>query len=211
MSQRRVMVADIGEVILSKRHGSSNIRLSISTHGQVRVGMPYWTPYEAGLLFLLNKKGWVQEHLLKQAPIRLSHGTRIGKTYKIVFFQNKSKIGSIIKVSGKAINVTSDRQLSDPELQKQVYKACEKALFLEAKSELPPRIEALSNKYDLPYNQLRVRKLISRWGSCSNNKNISLSSYLVQLPWELVDYVIIHELAHTRFLNHSRDFWQLVE
>ena len=53
--------------------------------------------------------------------------------------------------------------------------------------------------------------MTSRWGSCNLQKHISLNSALVYLPQNLIEYVIIHELCHIKFLNHSHKFWKLVE
>jgi predicted metal-dependent hydrolase len=59
----------------------------------------------------------------------------------------------------------------------------------------------------LSYHSVKVKRLASRWGSCSSNKVITLNFFLMQLPWPLIDYVLIHELIHTRHMNHSPDFW----
>ena len=50
-----------------------------------------------------------------------------------------------------------------------------------------------------------------RWGSCSSDQMITLSYFLMQLPWDLIDYVILHELAHTKHLNHGPGFWSELE
>jgi len=72
---------------------------------------------------------------------------------------------------------------------------------------LPQRVQYLASKHGFSYKQIRVRKLTARWGSCSNNGVITLSYYLLQLPWNLIDYVILHELTHTRHLHHGPNFW----
>jgi predicted metal-dependent hydrolase len=54
---------------------------------------------------------------------------------------------------------------------------------------------------------VQIRKLTARWGSCSSAKVITLSYYLMQLPWPLIDYVLLHELSHTEHMNHGSDFW----
>jgi predicted metal-dependent hydrolase len=76
---------------------------------------------------------------------------------------------------------------------------------------LPQHLSELSKEHHLPFSGLSIRTQKTRWGSCSAHKKINLNSKLLFLPKRLVDYVIIHELCHTKFLNHSVNFWNLVE
>jgi len=76
---------------------------------------------------------------------------------------------------------------------------------------LVQRQNELSEKYQLPYNRVFVKNQKTRWGSCSNKKNINLNINLVTLPEELMDYAIVHELVHTKILNHSSQFWDLLK
>ena len=77
----------------------------------------------------------------------------------------------------------------------------------DAKRRLIDRLYYLANEYGLKYNKASVRNQRTRWGSCSHKNNISLNAKLVLLPEELIDYVILHELVHTRIHNHSKQFW----
>lgn len=76
---------------------------------------------------------------------------------------------------------------------------------------LTGRIRELSELHDLPFNRLYLREHKSRWGSCSIKNDISLNIKLKRLPEELVDYILLHELAHTRWRGHGPRFWSLVE
>lgn len=76
-----------------------------------------------------------------------------------------------------------------------------------ARKRLVERLGVLSEKYGLIYNRVFVRNQKTLWGSCSGKNNISLNIQLVQLPEELIDYVITHELVHTRIKNHGKAFW----
>ena len=69
----------------------------------------------------------------------------------------------------------------------------------------------LAVKYGFSYNAVSLRNSRTRWGSCSNRKNISLSIYLQLLPTHLSDYVLLHELCHTVEMNHSATFWALMD
>ena len=61
------------------------------------------------------------------------------------------------------------------------------------------------------YNKITLRRQKTRWGSCSSKKNLNFNWQLVYFEPKIIDYVIIHELAHLTHMNHSKNFWQLVE
>lgn len=73
------------------------------------------------------------------------------------------------------------------------------------------RLPSLSAKTGLSYNRFSIKRQKSRWGSCSKKRNLNFNLLLAAAPDEVIDYVIIHELAHTVELNHSKRFWQVVE
>lgn len=74
------------------------------------------------------------------------------------------------------------------------------------------RVETFNARhFQSSLGKIRIRNNSSNWGSCSPRNNLSLNFALLFLPTELLDYVIVHELAHTRVRNHSRKYWALVE
>jgi predicted metal-dependent hydrolase len=78
----------------------------------------------------------------------------------------------------------------------------------KAEAQLIKRTAELAKQHGLTYNRVTVRNQKTKWGSCSAKDNISLNIQLTLLPQELMDYVILHELAHTKVKNHSPAFWQ---
>ncbi|MFC2024800.1 M48 family metallopeptidase [Chloroflexota bacterium] len=78
---------------------------------------------------------------------------------------------------------------------------------VKAKSMLAARLKYLAVKHGFAYNRVFIRSQRTRWGSCSSKNNISLNMKLIKLPDELIDYVIIHELVHTRKKDHGKTFW----
>ena len=77
----------------------------------------------------------------------------------------------------------------------------------EARKKLVNRLNALSEQYGFSYNKVFMRNQKTRWGSCSAKNNINLNMQLVRLPDEMIDYVLLHELVHTRIKNHTNAFW----
>ncbi len=95
-------------------------------------------------------------------------------------------------------------------VQTLVKNAVIRAMRKKAEEYLPPLVQYWSSLFDLPYNKVTISKARSRWGSCSSKRDISLSFYLMLLPVHLMDYVILHELAHTCEMNHGPKFWELL-
>ncbi len=87
----------------------------------------------------------------------------------------------------------------------------ESALRKQAKAYLPDRTQVLASRFGFSYHSLKINKSKGRWGSCSAKKNINLSLYLMTLPSHLIDYVILHELCHTKEMNHGPRFWILMD
>lgn len=96
--------------------------------------------------------------------------------------------------------------LKDPATQR-ARDAKKKLLMKRAKEYLPYRLDYFAKLYGYSYDKLRFSHANTRWGSCSSNRTISLNIGLMQLPEQLRDYVIIHELAHLNHMNHSQAFW----
>lgn len=100
---------------------------------------------------------------------------------------------------------------SDSSLQVWLKKVISEALRKNAGRVLPPRLCVLSKRFGLPFHHVRINASSGRWGSCSIRKDINLSCYLLLLPGHLIDYVLLHELAHTRVMNHGLEFWALLD
>ncbi|GHT75241.1 zinc protease [Bacteroidia bacterium] len=87
----------------------------------------------------------------------------------------------------------------------------ENVLRKQAKQYLPAELDRLAKLYGFTYREVKIRKSKTRWGSCSSKGTINLSLYLMRLPSHLIEYVLLHELCHTRQMNHSPQFWALLD
>jgi predicted metal-dependent hydrolase len=95
--------------------------------------------------------------------------------------------------------------------QKQFWTGISYFLKKDAKRVLPTRLKELASNHKFEYDSVKIQSSKTRWGSCSTNRSINLSFYLMLLPQHLIDYVLLHELCHTIEMNHSVKFWKLMD
>jgi predicted metal-dependent hydrolase len=180
--------------------------------GEVRVSLPYWLPYKAGEQFAVSKARWILLHRPATVPA-LAHGAAIGKAHRIHFEPSFKAARVSTRLHHNLVHVTHPLGLSasDTGVQEAAKRAAVRALRKEAETLLPQRLSDLAARGHYSYTSVRIKPLKSRWGSCSSRQEITLNLYLMQLPWRLIDYVLLHELAHTRVMQHGAPFWQEME
>lgn len=208
MATKQVDIPDLGIVHLYKRRDVRSIRLSLSHDGQIRVSLPYWVPYATGTAFVRSKAEWIKSRQTTSAA--LQQGGRVGKAHRLAFVpeQGRTVLATRITSSGE-VRVFHPAELAhtEPAVQNAAKRASIRALKQQAEKLLPTRLKALAQQHGFQYNKVAVKQLKSRWGSCSSDKDIALNIYLMQLPWHLIDYVLLHELVHTRIMAHGSPFW----
>ncbi len=120
--------------------------------------------------------------------------------------QNRKKMRG--KLSYPYFIIYRPLNLKEPVL---IKKLAQKVFTDYYKSQIIERVDILNEKhFRQKINNVSIKYMNSRWGSCSIKKNISLSSRLLFAPKDVIDYVIIHELAHTFEMNHNSNFWKIV-
>jgi len=151
---------------------------------------------------LVKKEKWIKKQLLilkQNQPIKIEIKKEVllfGKIYPI----NSNEV-MILKNSLSKLKVQSDENIL--KCYNNFYKDM-------AKSYLTLRVEYFSKLMNLYYNEIKYKKLKRRWGSCSSLRVITLNIQLLKLDKELIDYVVVHELAHLKHMNHSSKFHYLV-
>ena len=205
--QKSILIDGIEHpVILSRRKGTRNIRLSIKSDGVVRVSVPYGVPEILARKFVEKKADWILKH--HKPASQVLNSAHIGKNHKLIILPSLTeKHSTRVTYTEIIIKLPDSLPSTSVMAQKIIKQACEKALLQESKILLPQRLEQLSKKHGISYKSCSVKKLKSRWGSCDNFNNIALNIYLIQLDWTLIDYVICHELTHTIHHHHQASFW----
>lgn len=195
---------------IARRRGTRNLRLSIRSDGRIRLSIPYGISERQAHDFLASKLEWIRQH--HEPRQLLGDGHHVGKSHRLrIIRKDTDKIRSRLHDNEILIHIPMQASEDDEAVQSAAHKAAERALKKEAEHLLPQRLEQLSKTHDIAYRSLSVRKLKSRWGSCDTYNNIVLNIYLIQLDWRLIDYVMLHELTHTRHKHHQPEFWQTLE
>ena len=204
---------EFGEIKIRKNKLARSVKLSVGVDGNLRASIPYYSP-EFAVRRLVNGNRDEIRKMLATHNVKNSYqdGDLIGKTHTL-FLRKFS--GEEIKISNEGnqilVQIPQELAFENPLVQSEIRKTVSKILRKQAKAYLPRRISFLAEKYGFSFEKLRFSHTGTRWGSCSSSGTISLNIALMNLPHHLIDYVIIHELCHTRQMNHSSKFWQEVE
>ncbi len=208
MPARIFEVEGIGKVAVYRRKGTRRLTIRIAEDG-VRVSTPPWAPYKTALTFVASKREWIAKH--QQPSLLFGDNTKVGKYHRLHFeYADLNK--STVRVNDTTIivKILPGSNPSDSGNQTAAKRGITRALVAEGKQLLPQRLRDLAIKHGYSYSGVGVRQLKSRWGSCSSLGFITLNCYLMQLPWRNIDYVLVHELAHTQVHAHNAEFWSLV-
>ena len=190
------------------------VRLEVRLQTGLTVIVPRF--YDMGQLpgLLKSKERWISNNMARfrhfqslSVKKKLSNGDTIpylGRDLKLIERENHDGIGDV-KLEGDMLAV-SPGLFKDGILElalEQWYRA-------EAARLINERAGILSSDIGVSYKRIVIRGQRTRWGSCSRKKNLSFNWKLMMAPEPVIDYVIIHELAHLKEMNHSKRFWELV-
>ncbi len=212
---KHYQVEPIGSVYIIKNNRSRRIRLRVKPDGRVQVSMPASVPEQKALDFVKSKADWIRK---QQQDIKAGltiFGT--GDCFKTKFHALKivkvdhSKVSGLVGNGIIQINVPREYDHQRTEIQQFIRRAIVQVMRHEAKVYLPGRLTELAKMHGLKFENVYVKHVKSRWGSCSSVNNINLNLHLMRLPDRLIDYVLLHELAHTVEKNHGEGFWRLLE
>lgn len=210
----RLVDKEFGPITLRRSARSSAVRIRIAPDGRLRASLPLYAP-----IFLVKRLINTSRHELRdmlaqqQDQTQYSDGMAIGKSHSLIVKPVSSTSQPSIQRQAQrlVVSLPDGLDLNHVEVAQIIRDEVIKTLRREAKSYLPKRLAWLARGGDWSYERVRFSHASGRWGSCSSNGTISLNIALMKLPFELIDYVLIHELSHTIEMNHSKAFWDLVE
>lgn len=215
MSTKYVNIEQVGQVLFTINERSRRIRLRVKSDGEIVVSMPPSVLHRDALRFAESKTDWILKQLSK---------TRAGLTlftpescFKTRFHQLAITQGNTEKVYNRVGNgiiqifIPERINPDQPKVQEFIKNTLIDVMRWEAKIYLPKRLKELADKHGFKYQNVSIKNASTRWGSCSSVNNINLNLHLMRVPEHLIDYVLLHELAHTVVKNHGEKFWLLLE
>lgn len=188
---------------------SLSLRISINAKAQVIVSAPKFFPEFMIRKFVEAQKTWIESNLAKvkknQVAVKTDELYIFDKKYQVIVNNSADKMGIIAKDGQILINNLSTKS------QSKIDQQIEEFLKKTASKYIATRTQILAKQMGISYKRISLRQQSSRWGSCSSYGNLNFNWRLVHYPPAIIDYVIIHELAHRLEMNHSKKFWEIVK
>lgn len=214
LKKNQIIDHEFGAVAYLRSPNSRVVRLRVSENGTVRATLPKRAPLYLVSELLNASRPDIRKLIAEQQSKRTLYvdGISIGSAHKLSLRFADIAVPTR-KYSGQSIEITLPLayELEAAETQSFISTQIKRALKREAVAYLPRRLNYLAGIFGFTYERERFGNQRGRWGSCSTTGTISLNVALMNLPLGLIDYVLIHELAHTKQMNHSADFWNIVE
>jgi predicted metal-dependent hydrolase len=200
------MSITVDRIIHSKRR---TIALIVEDNGSITVRAPMRTPVAIIQELVTKHATWVEK---KQAE---RHAMVPPQSKQYQSGENFPYLGQeyaleVVQDPQKKL-VLEDRFLLAESARENAELVFRNWYRLQARLIIAERVNFFADQYELQYARVRITSARTRWGSCSSKGTLSFSWRLITTPPDVVDYVIIHELAHTVHHNHSKRFWGLVE
>lgn len=202
---------EFGKITIRRSSRATQVRVRVAPDGTLRASLPIYAPTFLVKRLLKNSREKLRIILSQsQTESYFENGMQIGKSHTLIIRDSNNTVDVARHGQQIIISLPKNKQINDPDVARKVRDTVISALRIEAKSYLPKRLSYIAKMHNFKYDRVRFSHASGRWGSCSSNGTISLNIALMKLPFELIDYVIIHELAHTKHMNHGPQFWSLV-
>lgn len=205
----RLLISSAVSATLKRSARRRSIGIKVQ-RGEVWVSAPTAVPVAEIQLFLQQKRHWIEKHLARQQQMLSASRERLYLAGETVHLLGQTLTVQPGATEG-AVRVGDCLQLGLYNTDLAQRKMAMQRWYIEqAKVDLPARVEHFQGLLGVRARGLKIRYYKSRWGSCNHRGELQFNWLLMMAPAAVVDYVVVHELAHLRHFNHSPAFWQLV-
>lgn len=201
------MTIKINQIIRSRR---KNITLEIASEGELIIRAPLGASKQYIENLVAQKESWIKEKMRIVEKRRAKHPKKEFKAGEEFLFLGEPYI---LRFSKQAREISmAGKYLVLPECNnKQVENYIKEWYRNKAKRVLSQRVEHFASLRGISYRTVKITSASKRWGSCSSKGNLNFTWKLVMAPLHVIDYVVVHELCHIEYPNHSKDFWAKVK
>ena len=213
MATKRILAdKDFGRIIVRTHRSARNITMRIKQDG-LHVTVPPYSLSSKVLEVVEQFRGRLVEDWKKVGKKPIGLDFRIQTPCFRLWLEKGDFTCFSLHTTEEGVKIVCSRDVdfSKDEVQRLVRNAIIRAMKRCAQEYLPPLLATLSEHYNLPFKRVKITGSKGRWGSCSATGSINLSCYLMLLPPHLMDYVLLHELSHTKEMNHGPRFWELLD
>lgn len=194
-----------------------NYYISIQ-NGEVVIKAPWYATSAQIQNVVEEKREWIMRKLeeYKTSPRKVkeySDGERfqiLGENYYLnIYYKNINN--AILNVENGKIVVILPLDYAEEDNTEQIKKMIDKMYYMVAEKEVEQAMEKTRKMVGLAPEEYRLKKVKTVWGSCSSNKKITINQNLVMYSRKAIEYVVLHEVCHLKYMNHSKKFWAMVE
>lgn len=211
--EKRILDNELGVILLRTHPRATRYTLKV-IKGQITAVMPVGGSESRMLAFIDERRETLLSAVRRQPKTVLLNEQTSFQTCSFslrIFRTDRNDYYVTLKEQVLYIACPASTHFESEIVQRQLNQIIQKALRHEAHRLLPERLKSLAQQHGFIYKTLKINSSKGRWGSCSSKQNINLSLSLMLLPWHLIDYVLLHELCHTKEMNHGEKFWALMD
>lgn len=194
-----------------------NIYITIE-NGEVVIKAPWYTTRNQIQEVVESKRDWIMKKLEEyNVSPRKAKEYEDGEKFQILgesYYLNiyyKDINNAILNVENEKIEIILPLSYAEDENTEQIKKMIDKMYYMIAEKEVESAMEKTRKMVGLAPEEYKIKKIKYAWGTCSSRKVITINQNLMMYSRKAIEYVVLHEICHLKYMNHSKKFWEMVE
>lgn len=194
-----------------------NIYITIE-NGEVVIKAPWYTTRNQIQEVVERKRDWIMKKLEEyNVSPRKAKEYEDGEKFQILgesYYLNiyyKDINNAILNVENEKIEIILPLSYAEEDNTEQIKKMIDKMYYMIAEKEVESAMEKTRKMVGLAPEEYKIKKIKYAWGTCSSRKVITINQNLMMYSRKAIEYVVLHEICHLKYMNHSKKFWEMVE
>lgn len=194
-----------------------NIYITIE-NGEVVIKAPWYTTRNQIQEVVESKRDWIMKKLEEyNVSPRKAKEYEDGEKFQILgesYYLNiyyKDINNAILNVENEKIEIILPLSYAEEDNTEQIKKMIDKMYYMIAEKEVESAMEKTRKMVGLAPEEYKIKKIKYAWGTCSSRKVITINQNLMMYSRKAIEYVVLHEICHLKYMNHSKEFWNMVE